>query len=82
MSAIIPQSPPGLRERVHIRFGAERPRTDANGAVGKGSNGAVDVGAQCRPGRMAMSNAWSRMPPISAAGSASLRKLSVPTRRL
>src|SRR5207247_2512952 len=37
-------------------------------------------GAQCRPGRMAMSKEWSRMPPSSVAGSASLRKLSVPTR--
>ena len=32
-------------------------------------------GAQCSPGRMAMSNAWSRMPPSSVAGSDSLRKL-------
>jgi len=38
-------------------------------------------GAQCKPGRMAISKAWSRMPPISVAGSVCERKLSVPTRR-
>src|ERR1700722_14502053 len=41
----------GIRERVHIRFGAEWPWTRPNGTVRKCSNGPVNIGraVQARP---------------------------------
>ncbi len=60
--------PQVLAQGVDVLRGVEWPGADANRAVGKGALRAVDVGAQCRPGRMAMSNASSRMPPSSDAG--------------
>src|SRR5438093_380965 len=36
-------------EPVDVRLGVERPRTDPDGAVGEGAQGAVDVGGTVQP---------------------------------